>query len=434
MPVNTTQESASTVTTKPATTYPYSYTSYYKSPVRADFTQRADLEAPHIKELLQMHLYRRPAGSATEKKFINVYLRSLKGAKMDAYGNIIVRVGKKPTVLWSSHTDTVHRTEGRQRIEIGDGILTLHSEEKESSCLGADCTVGVWMMRQMILRKIPGLYIFHREEECGGGGSRYIATKTPELLAGINHAIAFDRMNVGSIITHQGTRCASNKFALALAEALNTPGNYKPDDGGTFTDTANYTDLVRECTNISVGYYSQHTRAEAQDVDFADHLLNRICALDTTTLPVEREVTDNESAWGDYDFSQYYGAKYDRQNSGRFLGGASTVTATTTTTVGRYSRTPAKYAMEELIELCERYPSLVARFLDHEGYTGHDIELFDTFYPYEEDERGVLDLTEEAENEREEEEEDPKEMDRELRRMLRNIKGSGGDDEDNTEN
>ena len=46
-------------------------------------------------------------------------------------------------------------------------------------------------MREMILAGIPGLYVFHRNEESGGAGSDWIARETPWELHGIKAAIAF---------------------------------------------------------------------------------------------------------------------------------------------------------------------------------------------------------------------------------------------------
>jgi len=123
---------------------------------------------PMMRELLMMHTYCRPSGSATEAKFCALYIDSLPGCTTDEAGNRIITVpmanGAAPRVLWSSHTDTVHRVEGIQKITYGDGIIGL-PVGSTSSCLGADCTVGVWLMRQMILRGAPGLYIFHAAEE-----------------------------------------------------------------------------------------------------------------------------------------------------------------------------------------------------------------------------------------------------------------------------
>lgn len=248
-----------------------------------------------LRELLVMHTYCRPSGGATERLFCEKYIDSLPGCTIDEVGNRIITVpmasGAAPKVLWSSHTDTVHRVDGIQKITYGDGMISLPNDSK-SSCLGADCTVGIWLMRNMILRGAPGLYIFHAAEEVGGLGSSHIAYKTPHILSGIDYAIAFDRRGETSVITHQGgSRCASDEFGRALAKCLGP--DFTLDTGGTFTDTANYTDLVPECTNIGVGYYHQHTADEYQEVGHAFRLLDSLCALapEIDDLPVMRDHT-----------------------------------------------------------------------------------------------------------------------------------------------
>jgi hypothetical protein len=152
-------------------------------------------------------------------------------------------------------------------------------------------------MLQMVARGIPGLYIWHAAEEVGGLGSAHIAAETPAILARIDHAIALDRRGYDSVITHQsGGRCASDAFAKTLATQLG--GSYAPDDGGTFTDTAHYADLIPECTNLSIGYFGAHTAAESLDVAFLADLLDRICELDPTSWPIAR--APGEDDYGGY--------------------------------------------------------------------------------------------------------------------------------------
>jgi hypothetical protein len=250
-----------------------------------------------MQELLDMLSYRRPAFSRHEQKFIRRFLEPL-GCRPDAFGNMILKVGES-AVLWSSHTDTVHSQSGRQEVlATDDGFAYVPN----SDCLGADCTTGVWIMMEMIRAKVPGLYIFHRAEETGGGGSSHIAAKTPHLLKGIDYAIAFDRKDVGSVITHQfGTRCASDAFAASFAAVVDLP--MKADDGGTFTDTANYTDLIGECTNVSVGYYKQHTRQEYQDLEFAMALRDAMIVFDESRLVKQREAGEPDLDWSRDDYS-----------------------------------------------------------------------------------------------------------------------------------
>jgi hypothetical protein len=171
----------------------------------------------HTKRLLEMLSYRRPGGSKTERKFIRRYLAPL-SMQIDQYGNHIKRIGDAP-ILWSCHTDTVHKFGGRQHTKIQSNIVSAN--DAQSNCLGADCTAGVWLMTEMIRANIPGLYVFHREEESGGMGSNWLLKNTPELLEGIKYAIAFDRRGNKSVITHQfGGRCCSDAFAASLANAI----------------------------------------------------------------------------------------------------------------------------------------------------------------------------------------------------------------------
>lgn len=252
--------------------------------VTALLPQTYDTAPDSLKRLYEMLTYKRPHGSKAERKFINRFIMPL-GVVKDNYGNLYKRIGKDSRVLWSSHTDTVHRTSGRQRVR-DDGAGWLYAITDE--CLGADCAAGVWLMCEMIRREVPGLYVFHRDEESGGRGSTFIANHYRELLEGVDYAIAFDRKGFSSVITHQwGGRCASNAFSDALASALGD--GWARDDTGTFTDTAMYADYVPECTNISVGYIDQHTSRECLYTPFILDLLERVCALDVEALPVARD-------------------------------------------------------------------------------------------------------------------------------------------------
>lgn len=254
-----------------------------------------------LAELEAMLHWRRPAGSKTEKRFVREYVDSIPGMTRDEYGNRVLRIGDSP-VLWSSHTDSVHSIGGRQSIVRDGNILRLAPSEAQSSCLGADCATGVWIMRQMALRGIPGLYIWHRDEEIGGHGSSWIAKRNPRALDGIVFAIALDRRGRDSIITHQGARCCSDQFARSIMAQL--PDSYMPDSTGIFTDTANYTGIIGECSNLSVGYERAHSKDETQDVQFAADLLESLCALDVSRLVASRQAGEAEfidwrDAWRD---------------------------------------------------------------------------------------------------------------------------------------
>lgn len=251
-------------------------------------------QSNQLADLIEMLTYRRPGGSGSEKAFIKRFIKPM-GVCEDAYGNLYKRIGSAP-VLWSSHTDTVHKRSGRQTVVVSDGYASVRSPG--SNCLGADCTAGVFVMIEMIKAGVEGLYVFHRDEETGGHGSEFIANETPDLLAGIRYAIAFDRRATGSVITHQWNgRCCSDTFAKALGSALGM--GHKPDSGGSFTDTANYTHLVDECTNVSIGFYSEHTAKETLDTSYVLELLEALKHLEVSTLPTLRvagEVDDDATA------------------------------------------------------------------------------------------------------------------------------------------
>lgn len=254
--------------------------------------------------LLDMLTYRRPAWSKTEEAFIDAFIAPL-GVQQDDFGNLWKQVGDSPHILWSSHTDTVHRKPGRQIVTVTDGIAALADPKGGgSNCLGADCTSGVWIMREMILAGVPGLYLFHRDEECGGNGSRWIADHYADTLRAIRFAIAFDRKGQSSVITHQGSRTASDAFARSVAAILG--GSFAPDDTGIFTDTACYSHLIAECSNLSVGYEMAHGPKETQDTAFLVALRDKVIAADWGALvearkPGEADADLWATGWADPD-------------------------------------------------------------------------------------------------------------------------------------
>ncbi len=264
------------------------------------FMEKTDYQVA-VRNIINMLRYRRPAYSKTERKFSRRYIEPT-GAMQDKAGNWILRIGddRKPSrVAFMSHTDTVHFFGGEQKVAY-DGTTIKLPRKSKSDCLGADCTAGVWVMLELIRRATDGLYIFHAGEERGGQGSAWIAKHTPELMGEIDHAISLDRYGVNHVITHQMSRCCSDKFATALSLAL---GNgYTPNDGGTFTDSANYVDLVPECTNISVGYDGHHTKAEKQNVPHLIWLADVLAGLDFASLPVDRQPGED-----DFPANKYFG-------------------------------------------------------------------------------------------------------------------------------
>ncbi len=255
--------------------------------------------------LIHMHTYRRPSGSATERAFIAAYVATLPNAYVDEYHNWHVVIGDS-RILWSCHTDTVHRVDGMQTLhyDAATGVLGLSRKAKAhgSNCLGADDTAGVFICAQMVLAGIPGHYVFHHGEECGGIGSGDLSTYERDMLGRYDYAIAFDRRGTTDIVTHQrGMRTASDLFALSLAEALEAAGlpGYAEHDG-VYTDTAEYADIIAECSNLSVGYAQEHSPNEMLNTQHTLRLLNAMLRLDQSALVADRDPSTFDEPWQDY--------------------------------------------------------------------------------------------------------------------------------------
>lgn len=256
----------------------------------------------NMKDLIEILTWCRGAGTNSERDFVSEHIASIPGIWPDEYGNYHLTIGT-PTILWSCHTDTVTRKEGKQNVKwLGKGILGLNNAQ-QGQCLGADDGAGLWIMLELIKAEKPGHYVFHRDEEIGGLGSSWISKNLHVLPAGLKAAIAMDRCGTNDIITHQmGMRTASDDFANSLADQL--PQGMRRDEGGVFTDTANYTDVIGECTNLACGYERNHGPNETLDTKHLRNLRDALLALDETKLVFKREP-------GEYDYSDYgYGYGY----------------------------------------------------------------------------------------------------------------------------
>ncbi len=251
--------------------------------------------------------WKRPHDSAAEVHFVSWLHQELarRGAnfKVGPGGCVVVTMalrgkGKKkapivPKIMFSCHTDTVHREcSGKQNIlyDAGMGHIFLDKKDPTSgSCLGADDGAGIWLCLEMIRAKVPGVYVFHRGEEVGGVGSRAMLRDEKAWLENFDVAIAFDRKGQEDIITHQGgQRCASDAFGLALAKALNSlqPGEfkYKLSQNGSFTDTKVYAGVISECLNVSCGYENAHSQDETLNYEHLVLMRNALIGVDWHTL------------------------------------------------------------------------------------------------------------------------------------------------------
>lgn len=282
-----------------------------------------------------------------ELDFVNYLMSILPNPQMDAIGNIHVDLRNDLTInrtLFTAHTDTVHRssnstgiiTFGKKKNKKNKRLITNtntkvnyydYDAEKNhiiasGDVLGADDASGIAILVAMIQANVSGYYIFFRGEERGGIGSSWLAKNNVKLLQQFDRAIAFDRAGYYDVITHQGfTRCCSDIFGQSLADALSTDFHwFVPSDGGVYTDTAEFVEIIPECTNISVGYFLQHSTNEYQDMTFLEFLIDKAISVDWDGLPTDRDPTKIEnSKWGDsYGFASYYQDPVGASNSPLF--------------------------------------------------------------------------------------------------------------------
>ena len=253
--------------------------------------------------LTSMLKYRRRQHSDTQKDFCVRFLHPIFG-KPDKAGNYVKIIGKNPSVCFTSHHDTVHRQEGLQKIQVINDVISL-APNSGSSCLGADCTTGIWLQLEMIEAGIEGVYVVHAAEEIGCIGSKALVDRNPRWLRHVKAVISFDRKGDSEIITHQsGYRTASDAFAQSLAQILQLDLEASPN--GSYTDSNVYRHKVSECTNLAVGYYGQHTKNETQDLKYLMKLRDALLSADWSKLVFERDPNKVEFAieevW-DYGYS-----------------------------------------------------------------------------------------------------------------------------------
>lgn len=265
-----------------------------------------------FKDLKLILSWIRPANSTQEENFVLWLVERIRNLGyepvQDGFGNVWVEHQNSST-LFTAHTDTCHSVrlvEQFQNLLFDEelGIASLENPE-HGYVLGADDGTGIWVMLQMLQAQVPASFVFYREEEVGGRGSHWSATNEPDRYARYNRAVSFDRKENHSIITHQGGgRCCSEEFSDALGLQLEPHGvEFRSDTGGTFADSANLTDLVGECTNLSVGYNYEHSCSEYQDLSFLQTLVPALIKVDWESLPTQRKPGEVESLYAKFSTS-----------------------------------------------------------------------------------------------------------------------------------
>ena len=221
-------------------------------------------------------------------------LQFLPKLEKDVVGNYYHLIGENPTTMFTSHLDTADRQQKVTKIfsvkeEAGECFIT-----DGNSILGADDKAGVAVMLYMMANNVPGLYYFFIGEERGGIGSNALSAVYHDqpLLKDIKRCVSFDRRDTRSVITQQlGRVCCSNEFGTALAKQYNSLGlSLSLDPTGIYTDSASFLENIPECTNISVGYYREHTGQEKQNITYLEKLAKASVSVDWNSLPTVRKI------------------------------------------------------------------------------------------------------------------------------------------------
>ena len=220
-----------------------------------------------------------------------------KELKEDSQGNYYMEIGETET-MFCSHLDTAawekekvtHDVFTSKKGDIGIGT-------SGDTILGADDKAGVVIMMNMIEHKIPGLYYFFIGEESGGVGSKGIVRREASKFQKYKRCVAFDRRDYGSIITKQmGRTCCSGEFADALIKQFGDAGMvHRQDPSGVYTDSANFVDIIPECTNISVGYFNEHSVSEVLNITYLEELCEAVLQVKWEELPTAREIKSLDS-------------------------------------------------------------------------------------------------------------------------------------------
>ena len=236
----------------------------------------------------------------------------------DKAGNLHIdaRVDSTSRTLFVAHVDTVHRECGPNKIRKTQGMWYA-----DGACLGADDGAGCALLMHLLHTHVPGYYIFTQGEERGGIGAKHLFDHSPELLGEFDRAIAFDRRGIDSVITHQGWgRCCSDEFAASLAGELCADGvlMYLGDDTGVYTDTAEFVDIIPECTNLSVGYKNEHSDRETLDLHHFTALAAAVVKIKWDALPTvrdpkvrEKEPVPDMKAWASTWQTKYATTSWD---------------------------------------------------------------------------------------------------------------------------
>ncbi len=296
--------------------------------------------------------------------------------EVDGHGNYYKKIGDSK-VMFCGHLDTYCR-EYKRVWHIIDGN-TIKTDG--TTTLGGDDKAGITIMLKMMEANVPGLYYFFRGEEgvtspTGTWGSKQALKSRGDFFKGYEKCIAFDRKGTTSIISEQMyTECCSSEFVKALEEEFKTNGlEYKDDPTGMWCDSGVFMEIIPECTNISVGYKSEHTFNEEQNLEHLEKLVEASININWEKLPVKRDPSIVSKGVGrykydwDYDWD-YYGSAYSRKKSTNYY----------PATTSNYNKSVTKRDYVTMGEMFEHVVELLEQ-LDYECLNAESFKEIEEIY------------------------------------------------------
>ena len=114
-----------------------------------------------------------------------------------------------------------------------------------------------------------------------------------------------------------------------------------------------FIDVISECTNLSVGYFSEHTTTEKQDLEFLELLVVVLTKIDWDNLKIVRDITNitykgKKSTFGTYGRYGWGWDEYDSEYYGEnYYSAHRNVTIPTTTTYTKGDTTAGNHYVDE---------------------------------------------------------------------------------------
>lgn len=236
-----------------------------------------------------------------------------KNIQTDKFGNYFIKIGESKS-MFCCHLDVYCKDYKRVYHIIDENIISTDG----TTVLGADDKSGMVVMLKMIENNVPGLYYFFRGEEgvtspSGTWGSRNALKEYSHIFKTYKRCISFDRRGFKSIIsTMMYNDCCSNEFVNSLSSEFKKYGmNYESDNTGIWTDSGVFMQIIPECTNLSVGYLSEHTFNETQDIKHLENLCNASIKINWEDLPTKRNPLEMSDKVGNYRYNSYKDYDYD---------------------------------------------------------------------------------------------------------------------------